>query len=96
MLQKLTVFIESALFLLDPLAEQRKCCFLLPEFSLLFFIMPSLYLKKLIKDMAIEGNESTGNTFGNVAKITYIVLFLIRKLFRQTWGEKSSKADTSQ
>lgn len=36
--------------------------------------------------MAIEGNESTGNTFGNVAKITFIVLFLIRKLFRHTRG----------
>lgn len=45
--------------------------------------------------MAIEGNESTGNTSGNVAKITYIVLFLIRKLFRHTRG-KSSKADASQ
>lgn len=41
--------------------------------------------------MATEGNESTGNTFGNAAKIIYIVLFLIRKLFRHTWGENPTR-----
>lgn len=33
----------------------------------------------------MEGSESIGNAFGNVAKTkTYIVLSLIRKLFRHT------------
>lgn len=35
--------------------------------------------------------ESTGNTFGNVAKIIYIVFFLIRKLFRHTRGENPTR-----